>query len=227
MYCVISIVIWKSHKSFVPLKILFCTPPGVTLVLSGYQVKLPADIFRYAAQLQLHFPSEDKIRQIVLDEAREWQKKHNGKQVRTDSKTLDRLVSNLRGMTESDVKRLVKGAIYVDGAITSSDIDSVNQSKFQLMNMNNILSYEYDTAQFAEVGGLENLKRWLAERRDAFLQAEGQMDTPKGMMLLGVQGGGKSLAAKAIAGLWHVPLLRLDMAALYNKYHGETRKESP
>ncbi|MEO0442186.1 MAG: AAA family ATPase [Pseudomonadota bacterium] len=197
---------------------------GVTLILCGHQVTLPADIFRYSARLQLSFPTEEKIRQLVLDEAREWQKQNNGKQVRTDSKTLDRLVSNLRGMTESDVKRLVKGAIYVDGAITSSDIASVNQSKFQLMNMNNILSYEYDTAQFAEVGGLHNLKQWLAERREAFLKAEDQVDTPKGIMLLGIQGGGKSLAAKAVAGLWHVPLLRLDMGALYNKYHGETEK---
>ena len=204
--------------------IILYSPPGITLILCGYHIDLPTDIFRYAARLQLSFPSEEKIRQIVLDEAREWQKKNNGQQVRTDSKTLDRLVSNLRGMTESDVKRLIKGAIYVDGAITTSDIASVNQSKFELMNMNNILSYEYDTAQFAEVGGLHNLKRWLAERRDAFIKAENQVDTPKGIMLLGIQGGGKSLAAKAVAGLWHVPLLRLDMGALYNKYHGETER---
>jgi SpoVK/Ycf46/Vps4 family AAA+-type ATPase len=197
---------------------------GVTLILVSHQVSLPSEIYRYSTRFQLNFPSEDKIRQLILEEAKVWQKKNNGRQVKTDSKTLDMLVSNLRGLTESDVKRLVRGAIYVDGAITSSDLSKVNKSKFELMDMNNILSYEYDTAQFGDVGGLQSLKDWLGERKDAFLKPEKNLDTPKGLMLLGVQGGGKSLAAKAIAGLWQVPLLRLDMGALYNKYHGETER---
>lgn len=197
---------------------------GVTILLTSHQLDLPADIKRFSTRFQLKFPSEDKIRQIILDEARQWQKSNKGRQVKTDGKTLSRLVSNLRGLTESDVKRLVRGAIYVDGAITASDLSEVNKAKFELMNMNNILSFEYDTTQFAEVGGLEKLKEWLAKRKDAFLATEDKLDPPKGLMLLGVQGGGKSLAAKAIAGLWHVPLLRLDMAALYNKYHGETER---
>jgi len=197
---------------------------GVTVVLTGHEVTLPPELDRHSSRFRLNFPSEDKIRQIILEEAREWQKKNNGQQVKTDSKTLDRMIGNLRGLTESDVKHLVKGAIYVDGAITSSDIQDVNKSKFELMNMNNILTYEYDTAHFAEVGGLNGLKDWLAKRKDGFINPQKNIDPPKGVMLLGVQGGGKSLAAKAVAGLWHIPLLRLDMAALYNKYHGETER---
>ncbi|MGH1486097.1 MAG: AAA family ATPase [Cellvibrionaceae bacterium] len=197
---------------------------GLTVILVSHQVPLPPEISRYSTRFQLNFPSEDKIRQIILDEAKIWQKQNRGRQVKTDSKTLDMLISNLRGLTESDVKRLVRGAIYVDGAITSSDLSEVNKSKFELMDMNNILSYEYDTAQFGDVGGLQGLKNWLAERKDAFIQQHANLDPPKGLMLLGVQGGGKSLAAKAIAGLWQVPLLRLDMGALYNKFHGETER---
>ncbi len=202
---------------------------GVTVILASHKVSLPPEIYRHSTRFQLTFPSEEKIRQIILEEAGQWQKKNNGRQVKTDSKTLDMMISNLRGLTESDVKHLVRGAIYVDGAITTSDLSEVNKAKFELMNMNNILSYEYDTARFADVGGLQGLKNWLAERRDSFIAANKktagpQLDNPKGVMLLGVQGGGKSLAAKAIAGLWQVPLLRLDMAALYNKYHGETER---
>jgi SpoVK/Ycf46/Vps4 family AAA+-type ATPase len=197
---------------------------GLTVILASHELTLPPEIYRHGTRFRLNFPSEEKIRQIILDEAREWQKKNNGKQVKTDSKTLDVMISNLRGLTESDVKRLVRGAIYMDGAITTSDIAAVNKSKFELMNMKNILSYEYDTAQFADVGGLQGLKNWLAKRKDAFIKPQEKVDIPKGLMLLGVQGGGKSLAAKAIAGLWQVPLLRLDMAALYNKYHGETER---
>jgi len=70
---------------------------------------------------------------------------------------------------------------------------------------------------------LKRLKKWLAERQDVFQQGDAD-DAPKGVLLLGVQGGGKSLAAKAVAGMWQLPLLRLDMAALYNKFIGETEK---
>jgi SpoVK/Ycf46/Vps4 family AAA+-type ATPase len=76
------------------------------------------------------------------------------------------------------------------------------------------------------VGGQRNLKKWLERRRPVFAgdaSASG-LDIPKGVLLLGVQGGGKSLAAKAIAGSWAAPLLRLDVGALYNKYHGETER---
>lgn len=203
----------------------------ITLILLSHELSLPAEIHRYSTRFQLNFPSESKIRQIVLNEVRQWQQKNTGRRVNVDAKTLGMLTSNLRGLTESDVKRLARGAIVQDGAITVSDVADVNKSKFELMNMNNILTFEYDTAQFAQVGGLHNLKQWLAERQTAFVATEDSvstldapLDTPKGLMLLGVQGGGKSLAAKAIAGLWKVPLLRLDMGALYNKFHGETER---
>ncbi len=197
---------------------------GVTIVLASHQLTLPPEIQRYGMHFKLNFPTSEKIRKIIIDEAGAWQKNNNGRQVKTDSKTLDLMVSNLRSLTESDVKHLARGAIVDDGAITTSDLSEVNKAKFELMNMNNILSYEYDTTRFSDVGGLDGLKSWLAERKDAFINGDNKLDTPKGLMLLGVQGGGKSLAAKAIAGLWHVPLLRLDMAALYNKYHGETER---
>lgn len=200
---------------------------SITLILLSHALSLPPEIHRYSTRFQLRFPSENKIRRIVLDEIREWQKQHQGQRINLDGKTLSLLTNNLRGLTESDVKRLVHGAIVDDGAITISDIDAVNKSKFELMNMNNILSFEYDTTQFAQVGGLRGLKQWLSERQSAFIATDNSaatLDTPKGLMLLGVQGGGKSLAAKAIAGLWKVPLLRLDMGALYNKFHGETER---
>ncbi|NJN52955.1 MAG: AAA family ATPase [Gammaproteobacteria bacterium] len=86
-----------------------------------------------------------------------------------------------------------------------------------------VLHYEHDTESFASVAGLDNLRAWLKLRQDAFLRS-GDADRPKGLMLLGVQGSGKSLAAKSVAGMFGVPLLRLDFGALYNKYFGETER---
>jgi SpoVK/Ycf46/Vps4 family AAA+-type ATPase len=86
-----------------------------------------------------------------------------------------------------------------------------------------VLRFEHDTESFAHVAGLENLKSWLTLRRDALLEASGR-DRPRGILLLGVQGSGKSLAAKAVAGFFGLPLLRLDFGTLYNKFFGETER---
>jgi len=90
--------------------------------------------------------------------------------------------------------------------------------------MEGVISFEPQSKNFSQVGGLNNLKRWLMARREAFHGDNSKLDRPKGILLLGVQGGGKSLAAKAVAGLWGIALLRLDIGALYNKYHGETER---
>ena len=85
---------------------------------------------------------------------------------------------------------------------------------------------EADTGSFASVGGLNGLKRWLSLRRAVFTgePGTGNLPAPRGVLLLGVQGSGKSLAAKAVAGAWGLPLLRLDFATLYDKYTGETER---
>jgi SpoVK/Ycf46/Vps4 family AAA+-type ATPase len=102
----------------------------------------------------------------------------------------------------------------------------VARAKYELMGPGGVLGFEYDVARFAEVGGLRSLQAWLGLRRAAFLRepAARGLDVPRGILLLGVQGCGKSLAARAVAGTWGVPLLRLDFAALYDKYVGETER---
>lgn len=100
------------------------------------------------------------------------------------------------------------------------------RAKYELLNSGGVLHFEYDTAKFTDIGGFARLKRWLEQRKKAFLDNAGapHLDTPKGILLIGVQGCGKSLAARAAAGVLGVPLLRLDFGSLYNKYHGETER---
>ncbi|RKZ36889.1 MAG: ATPase [Gammaproteobacteria bacterium] len=199
---------------------------GHTVVLISHALKVPAEIERYCARFKLSLPGAEQIRHIVLSEAQEWSRRNKGQNVRTNRKMLDRLTENLRGLPEADVRRLARGAIEDDGAITEEDLPAVMRTKFQLLGKDGILSYEYDTARFADVGGLAQLKKWLKIREDVFsgaLTIPG-LDPPKGILLLGVQGCGKSLAAKAVSGSWGVPLLRLDFGTLYNKYHGETER---
>jgi hypothetical protein len=199
------------------------TPHAPTLVLVSHACKLPAEVQRLAARFSLALPSEDQLLVIVREEASRWSERNRNARVRTDNRTLQQVVKNLRGLSYGEARMLARKVICDDGAITQEDLPELNKTKFKLLDLEGVLSFEYDTARFADVGGLNNLKRWLAERQGIFLDGT-SIDLPKGMLLVGVQGGGKSLAAKAVAGLWGLPLLRLDFACLYNKFFGETER---
>ena len=197
------------------------------LVLISATVALPAELESFGARFEMALPTEDERRKIVQRIAEEWSREHAGARVHADAKAYELLIRNLAGLTYRDTERLARNAIYHDGAITKSDLPGVMQAKYELLNHGGALQFEYETAHFGEVGGLKHLKRWLRQRRDVFRgdAAGAHLDTPKGILLLGIQGCGKSLAAKATAGIFGVPLLRLDFGAVYDKYHGETERK--
>ncbi len=198
---------------------------GNTLVLLSNRVSLPDELSSYAAEAHLSLPGTGELEKIIQETAHQWRRK-NKKAVLTDNQSYQLLIRNLTGLTARDARRLAHTAIFDDGTINASDLPSVMKAKHALLSGDDVLSFEFDTARFNQVGGLSKLKAWL-EQRKAIFHANGKetaLDPPKGLLLLGVQGGGKSLAAKAIAGLFEVPLLRLDFATIYNKYHGETER---
>ncbi len=195
-----------------------------TVILVSHAVTLPQELTRLSARLQLNMPSDEELGAIVREEAVRWSAANKGERVRTDNRTLQQVVRNLRGTTHDEARRLARNLIIDDGAIDQTDLPALNKAKFELLGMDGVLHFEQQTARFGDVGGLQRLKGWLAERQSAFTQADLAQDRPRGVLLVGVQGAGKSLAAKAVAGLWGLPLLRLDMAGLYNKYIGETEK---
>jgi len=197
-----------------------------TVVLVSPKLELPMELAHHAARFALALPGPEQLHELVLDEARAWNGRNAGQMVKARSQHLEELERNLAGLTLTDARRLVRNAIYDDGAITESDVAGVMQAKHRLLDQGGVLSFEMDTVELEDVAGLEHLKQWLERRRAVFLAALAPpgLDPPKGLLLLGVQGGGKSLAAKAVAGAWGVPLLRLDFATLYNKYYGETER---
>lgn len=195
-----------------------------TIVLVSYAVEVPHEIEHLTARCSLALPDRNERRQLIEDVARQWMREHPRHAIKIDSHALALLVENMNGLTASDTQRLARKAIFDDGALQGSDVPSVMRAKYELLNHNGVLSYEHDTAHFADVGGLSNLKAWLEKRRAAFDGSAPQLDSPKGIMLLGVQGCGKSLAARASAGIFNVPLLRLDCGALFNKFVGESER---
>jgi SpoVK/Ycf46/Vps4 family AAA+-type ATPase len=196
----------------------------VTLLLIGHQLETPRELAGFTARFALRLPGPNDRRAIVERCADEYASE-KGRQVKVDRAAMELLIQNLAGLTTADTERLARNAIRDDGAVTASDVSAVMKAKYQLLNRGGVLSFEYETTQLAELAGLRNLKHWLKQRASAFRADRPQgLDPPKGILLLGVQGCGKSLAAKATAGAFGLPLLRLDFGSLYNKYHGETER---
>ncbi len=195
-----------------------------TLVLVGHKVELPAELESKAVRYRPRLPDAAALRRMVTEQAQAYAAENGGRRVEKDPQALERIVRNLQGLGLGDARRIARQLIFDDGALDESDLPQLAKLKFELLNRSGHLHYEYDTARFTDVAGARRLKRWIEQRRRVFTEADPPpgLDPPKGMLLLGVQGCGKSLLAKAVAGGFGVPLVRLDFGTLYAKYHGES-----
>ncbi len=196
-----------------------------TMVLIGAKIELPDGLEALALRVPLSLPDIKELAGILRGEAAGWQREQ-GRRIEVDNDAARTIVRNLLGLSAPDARRIVRKLIYADGALGPNDLPVLMQSKFDLLNRSGLLHYEYATASFADIAGVSRVREWVQRRRAVFLSPEAtpMLDPPKGVLLLGVQGCGKSLASKAIAGGFGVPLVRLDFGTLYNKYQGETEK---
>lgn len=196
-----------------------------TVVMVGHTLSVPPELRPFTAPFRLPLPTVDELRKIVYDAAADWGAENGRREVSTTNKAIELLVRNLVGLTATDARRLALKAIADDGAITECEMPEVMRAKYELLGEDSPLSFEYETAKFSDIGGMSRLRQWLEVRRSFFTETvPPRLDPPRGVLLLGVQGCGKSLAAKAAAGIFGVPLLRLDFGVLYNKYYGETER---
>ena len=197
-----------------------------TLIFIGAKLDLPADLSRMSARFNLPLPDVAEIREIFKEEAQLWQRTEGHGPLKGDQQAVELIVQHLAGLCEEDARRLIREAVRDDGLINFDDVQRVLKFKRDSLGQGGLLEFEMDSGNMTDIGGLGGLKRWLDRRRIAFTgdAAKLGVDPPKGVLLLGVQGAGKSLAAKAIAGSWNVPLMRLDFAVLYNKFHGESER---
>jgi SpoVK/Ycf46/Vps4 family AAA+-type ATPase len=142
-------------------------------------------------------------------------------QVRTKkvaAETREKLVRATLGLTQDEAEKVYRKAQVTNGKLTEEEVDIVLSEKQQLIRRNGILEYIEDEEDLDAVGGLEELKHWLQQRSNAFSQRARNygLPQPKGMLILGVPGCGKSLIAKTTARLWSLPLIRLDMGRVYD-----------
>jgi MoxR-like ATPase len=201
-----------------------CQPHVVVLV--GAKIELPEDLEALAVRFSPRLPDANALLKMVREEAADYMREHGGRRVETEDEAVRQIVRNLQGLDLLDARRIARQLIFADGALDAGDLPQLAKLKFELLNRSGHLHYEYDSARFGDVAGASRFKRWIEQRRAIFVSGDAPpgLDPPKGVLLLGVQGCGKSMLAKATAGGFGVPLLRLDFGTLYDKFHGETEK---
>jgi len=192
-----------------------------TVVLLSHALEVPRELEHLAARADLAVPGREERARAVDAAVAEWSRSHH--QVLVDPRARELLVENLGGLSHGEVQRLARGAV-ADGALVVSDLPAVMEAKYALLHDSGVLEYEHDVPPVADLGGMGRLVHWLERRRPAFDGTSPGLEPPRGLLLVGVQGCGKSMAAKVAAGVFGVPLLRLDLAAVHNKYVGESER---
>jgi MoxR-like ATPase len=200
---------------------------GILVLTGGGGADLPEEVRRRAATVRLAPPADADYHQLLGRILRDVRQRQDV-QVTIEPESLKRLYANLRGLTLLEAEKVLTRAIVEDGALRAEDIQVVLDHKRQVVEREGLLEYYPTEEVMADVAGLDTLRGWLTQRRsiitDPDRAREFGLAFPKGLLLVGVPGSGKSLCAKAVATEWTLPLLKLDPAGLYNKYIGETEK---
>ena len=195
------------------------------LVHAGPPPELPASLRSRATPLRLPGPSRQELRELISHIYRDLSKRKHVT-ISLSQAEMDQLVDQLLGLTLMESEKILTRAILEDGGLSAKDLDAVSAAKRRIVERDGLLEYYPVEESFAQVADLENLKSWLRRRTALVRDPEGAREFgltfPRGILLAGVPGCGKSLSARAIATEWRLPLLKLDPSALYNRYVGET-----
>lgn len=201
------------------------TASSSAIVLTGDPIELPRDLESLTVRFDLQLPDPNEIREVVRNVVESMSAR---RRVRVDLSKEDaqKLVRALSGLTLSQVRQAIAKVIVADNELTANDIEEVIQWKGEIIERGGLLEFYPAEGNKFELGGFARLKQWLDNASVGFTQEARAMNLtpPKGVLFVGVQGCGKSLASKFIARQWRMPLLKLDAGRLYDKYVGESEK---
>lgn len=196
-----------------------------TLVVTGAGHSFPPDLDREVVHFELALPSAKELGDvidIVLDSMND----RVPTRVDLDPEEREEVLRALQGMTLNQARQAVARAMLSDGSLCAADIPALLETKAAALGDDGVLEYYPAEDNAFDLGGFERLVQWLERARIGFSPEAAALNLapPKGLLLVGVQGCGKSLAAKWVAREWSLPLLKLDAGRLYNKYIGETER---
>jgi len=202
----LSVRLKRSYKTIIIVSPILTIPPELEKEISVLDFPLPTlqevtDLFKTMIR------SVEATRKVAINATPD---------------LLERAVKAALGLTENEAENVFAKALVSSASFDERDIPLIIAEKKQIIRKTGLLEYFDLSETIKNVGGLENLKKWLDERSYAFTERarEYGLPQPKGLLLLGVQGCGKSLVSKAVASLWQLPLLRLDVGQMFNSYIG-------
>lgn len=191
------------------------------LIIVSSEVDIPADLSEVLTVLDFPLPTGSEIKteiQRILAST--------GQSL--GDKLLDELVRSAQGLSLERIRRVLTRSLASHGKIEAEDVELILEEKRQSIRQTQILDFYPATEQITDIGGLDNLKDWLLRRGGAFSERARNygLPHPRGLLLVGIQGTGKSLTAKAISHHWHLPLLRLDVGRLFGGLVGESESRT-
>lgn len=197
------------------------------VILKGSPSDLPPNVARLFTTVRLGVPSTESYHRYVSAVVTDL-KQRMPVRVELTGTDVAELLDHLKGLPFYEVRKIITQVIVEDGCFDRRDILAVLEAKRQAIERTGLLEYIPVSSEKAQVAGLTRLRRWLERRRRAFRDPMGAraagLTPPRGLLLTGVQGCGKSLCARAIAASWQLPLVRLDPSSLYRKYIGESEQ---
>ena len=198
---------------------------GGHLVLIDCRDEFPAVLGVHATRFEPSLPDERELETIAVETLRRFNRE-NPIEVSLTRGDLKTVIRNLSGLTRRQAEQIIIDAVADDRRFQASDINKVLAGKREMLYRGGLLQYVEAPTDLSEIGGLSRLKTWLRQRQNALTDeaAAFGIEAPRGVLMLGVQGAGKSLCAKAIATAWQRPLLRMDVGALYDRYIGESER---
>ncbi|HIJ64660.1 MAG TPA: AAA family ATPase [Candidatus Hydrogenedentes bacterium] len=196
-----------------------------SIVIVAPVLKLPPELEKTMTIIDLPLPKYDELKELLETKilGRSGSRKFK---VSLSPQERTRLVKAAQGLTLTEAENAFAMAIVRDSTLDGSDIQALIAEKRQIIRKSGILEY-YDVSEsLASVGGMDTLKDWLKKRLKAFSDEARQygLPQPRGILLMGVQGCGKSLVAKTIASSWRLPLLRMDMSRIFQGFIGSSEQ---
>jgi len=197
-----------------------------TLFILSPVLKIPCELEKDIVIVDFPLPDFEEIKNILHSTLVNVAKHHPGISFNITDDLAEKIVKACLGMTASEVENVFAKAIVNDRKFDEQDLRLIVSEKKQIIRKAGMLEYFETVEEFSNVGGLNNMKDWLQKRSGAFsdkARAYG-LPEPKGLLLLGVQGCGKSLVSKCISSMWRLPLLRFDVGNIFGKYVGESEE---
>ena len=196
-----------------------------TLIIVGPTLQLPLELQKEVSVVEFELPDSDELGGL-LDRTLSEVNEATGRNLNVTPSARDKILSAASGLTLAEAENVFAKTLVMSGKLGEEDLPIILSEKEQAIRKSGLLEYYHADANLQQIGGMDLLKEWLQKRSIAFDAdaSEYGLPAPKGVLLIGVQGCGKSLAAKAIAGVWGLPLLRLDVGRLFGSLVGSSEE---